>query len=397
MQTKIVLNGNDGKQIVGIGEASILELYEISSWDEIDSFIAAHRGETLFITISYELRHQILNGTTTSKKNEFPLIRIWQAEKVWTLQNEQIVSPQSDSENHNFFKEFNSTSEKASDFPVMNWQPKQSKTDYCSQVNYLKEHIQLGNMYEVNYCQEFYAENIHLESIQPIYNRLNKHTTTPFSAWIETEKWMVACASPERFIKKTASQLMSQPIKGTAPRGKNEEEDLHIQETLRASRKEQSENHMIVDLVRNDLSKIATKGSVNVDELVGLYTFPTVHQLISTISCEVKSDTTFTDILRATFPMGSMTGAPKKAAVQFSEETERFTRGLYSGSIGIIYPNGDFDLNVVIRSLIYDVEQQRVSCAVGGAITHLSNPEEEYIECQTKVGKILSLFGPSPW
>ena len=154
---------------------------------------------------------------------------------------------------------------------------------------------------------------------------------------------------------------------------------------------------MIVDLVRNDLSRIAEKGSVKVDELCGIYSFPTVHQMISTVSCELKKNTSFSDILKATFPMGSMTGAPKKAAVELAEKHEGFSRGFYSGSMGVIYPNSDFDLNVLIRTLVYERKTGKLSCGVGGAITMLSDAEAEYEECRVKVDKILSLFGTCQW
>ncbi|MNU92937.1 Aminodeoxychorismate synthase component 1 [compost metagenome] len=154
---------------------------------------------------------------------------------------------------------------------------------------------------------------------------------------------------------------------------------------------------MIVDLVRNDLSQIATKGSVLVDELCAVYSFPTVHQLISTVSCDLKENTSFSDILKASFPMGSMTGAPKKAAVELAEQYEGFSREFYSGSLGVIYPNGDFDLNVLIRTIVYNSQSKQLSCGVGGAITILSDAEAEYEECKAKVGKILALFGTCQW
>jgi para-aminobenzoate synthetase component 1 len=191
-------------------------------------------------------------------------------------------------------------------------------------------------------------------------------------------------------MKKTGTRLLSQPIKGTAPRGENAPLDEALKEQLKNDPKERSENIMIVDLVRNDLSRIAKKGSVEVTELCGIHTFETVHQMISTIECEVDEQVQFSAILNASFPMGSMTGAPKVEAMKIIDETEDFKRGLYSGSIGYISPSGDFDFNVVIRSLIYNREKKYLSCAVGGAITILSDPEKEFEECQTKIEKILT-------
>ncbi|MGB2088637.1 MAG: chorismate-binding protein, partial [Psychroflexus salarius] len=156
--------------------------------------------------------------------------------------------------------------------------------------------------------------------------------------------------------------------------------------------KELAENIMIVDLVRNDLSKLATKASVKVDELCRIYTFEQVHQMISTISCELKPNIDFTSILEATFPMGSMTGAPKIEAMKLAEAYETTKRGLYSGSIGYITPNGDFDFNVVIRSLLYNAKRAYLSYMVGSAITDQSIPENEYQECLLKGKALQEIF-----
>ena len=208
-----------------------------------------------------------------------------------------------------------------------------------------------------------------------MYFRLNTITKAPFSAFLNTEYHQMFCGSPERFLQKKGNKLISQPIKGTAARGNSEKEDLANKKTLQNKQKERSENIMIVDLVRNDFSKIAQKNSVKVDELCAIYSFETVHQMISTVCCEVKENTSFTDIIRATFPMGSMTGAPKLNAMKYIDELENFSRGIYAGSIGYIEPNGDFDFNVIIRSLVFNKEDKYLSCAVGGAITILSEPE----------------------
>ena len=236
---------------------------------------------------------------------------------------------------------------------------------------------------------KFYAENVQIEHPAEVYFKLNEITQAPFSCYISMPDFEVFCGSPERFIKKQSNKLISQPIKGTSKRGKSKQEDVGLKSILLNDPKERAENVMIVDLVRNDLSRIAKKNSVSVDELFGIYTFETVHQMISTISCEIEDSITFTDILKATFPMGSMTGAPKHSAMQLIEKHEDFQRGLYSGSIGYIAPNGDFDFNVVIRSLIYNTKNKYLSCPVGGAITIQSKPEAEYDECNTKVQSIL--------
>jgi len=177
---------------------------------------------------------------------------------------------------------------------------------------------------------------------------------------------------------------MRQGIKGTAKRSQVEKEDQELIQNLRNDQKERSENIMIVDLVRNDLSKTATKGSVEVKELCKVYTFRQVHQMISTVVSKVDSKTSPVDIICSTFPMGSMTGAPKISAMEIIENLEASKRGLYSGAIGYITPKGDFDFNVVIRSILYNEKKQYISYTVGGAITAKSDPDKEYEECLIK-------------
>ena len=191
-------------------------------------------------------------------------------------------------------------------------------------------------------------------------------------------------ATPERYIKKDGCKVISQPIKGTEKRSDNKKEDQQLALELSNDEKERSENIMIVDLVRNDLSRTAKKGSVKVKELCKIYTFDQVHQMISTVESKVKKSTNPIDIIETTFPMGSMTGAPKISAMQIIEELEETKRGLYSGAVGYISPKGNFDFNVVIRSILYNETKQYVSYSVGGAITAKSNPLKEYEECLVK-------------
>jgi para-aminobenzoate synthetase component 1 len=269
--------------------------------------------------------------------------------------------------------------------------PRLSKDEYLAKVKALQQHIQLGDIYEVNFCQEFYAENVAINPIH-IYHKLNKKSPTPFSCFVKHNDNYLLCASPERFIKKMGDEISSQPIKGTIKRGNSEAEDKVLKEQLKNDPKERSENIMIVDLVRNDLSKIAKKGSVKVDELCGIYTFPQVHQMISTVSAKIEKEVDFNTILKATFPMGSMTGAPKVRAMELIEEYETTQRGLYSGTVGFIDVNGDFDFNVVIRSITYNQKNNYLSYMVGGAITALSDPEKEYEECLLKAKAMLEVL-----
>lgn len=261
--------------------------------------------------------------------------------------------------------------------------PRISKISYIEKINKLKRHIQQGDIYEVNFCQEFYAEHVSINPID-IYFKLNEKSPTPFSCYVKHNGNYLLSASPERFIKKEGNKILSQPIKGTIKRGENKAEDEQLKQELLKDKKERSENIMIVDLVRNDLAKIANKNTVHVDELCGIYTFPQVHQMISTVKAEIKDDIDFNEILKATFPMGSMTGAPKVRAMELIEEYETAKRGLYSGAVGYIDSLGNFDFNVVIRSILYNQKTNYLSFFVGGAITSLSDPEKEYEECLLK-------------
>lgn len=258
-----------------------------------------------------------------------------------------------------------------------------SKEEYLIKVEALKQHIQLGDIYEVNFCQEFYAEDVEVDPVV-LYLELNRKSPTPFSCFVKHEDSYLMCASPERYMKKEGEHIFSQPIKGTISRGMDEKSDEQLKTQLRNDPKEQSENVMIVDLVRNDLAKVAKKNTVHVDELMGIYSFPQVHQLISTVSAKVNVDLPFERVLVATFPMGSMTGAPKIRAMELIEKYEETKRGLYSGTVGYIDPSNDFDFNVVIRSITYNAKNKYLSYMVGGAITALSNPENEYNECLLK-------------
>jgi len=266
-----------------------------------------------------------------------------------------------------------------------------NRESYINTVSKLKEHIQRGDIYEVNFCQEFYAENAELNPLAA-YFELNQCSPTPFSNFFKLRNRYIISATPERFICKRQDKLSSQPIKGTARRSANPEEDENIKEELRASEKERAENVMIVDLVRNDLTKCALPGTVKVDELCGIYSFEQVHQMISTVSCQLAEGTTLSHILRSSFPMGSMTGAPKIRAMQLIESFEQTRRGVYSGSVGYMAPNGDFDFNVIIRTMLYDADQKYLSFQVGSAITHQAIPENEYDECLLKAKAILQVL-----
>lgn len=257
------------------------------------------------------------------------------------------------------------------------------KDEYFSKVNKILEHIHRGDIYETNFCQEFYAENTCIHPLET-YQNLNNISNPPFASFVKLYDKYVLCASPERYIKKEEETIISQPIKGTSKRSENSEEDLQLKRHLENDEKERSENIMIVDLVRNDLSKTALKGSVKVEELCKIYTFDQVHQMISTVTSQVDKTTHPVDIIKSTFPMGSMTGAPKISAMNIIENLEETKRGVYSGSVGYFTPKGNFDFNVVIRSILYNETAQYISYSVGGAITAKSDPLKEYEECLVK-------------
>lgn len=375
-----LLEDND-QQLIALGQEAVYT----GRLDGCQEFIDLHKGKYIFTALSYDLKNQIEKlHSDNPGAILFP--------DLYLVVPKCVVAVEGSKENLLYGKiteDLKSTWDKLkgrsgdSIEQKVELKPRIDRKTYLQNVRALQDHIQRGDIYEVTFCQEFYAEGV---SINPFrtYARLKQLTNAPFSSFVQVDGKYLMCGSPERFLKKEGDRLISQPIKGTAKRGKNAKEDAEIKETLRSSEKERAENVMIVDLVRNDLSRIAERNSVKVDELFGLYTFLTVHQLISTISAKIKKETTFEDILRAMFPMGSMTGAPKISAMQLIEKYESFRRGLFSGSIGYISPDGDFDLNVVIRSILYDPSEAVVTYPIGGAITIQSSPEAEYEECMLK-------------
>ena len=387
------LNSNDGTGIVAFGNGPTLLLNENNSLDAIEAFLADHKGKYVFAYFAYDLKNAIENLSSQNIDNkEFPEAFLWVPECVVKMYGESFDFLQGEKETEHF-KFLNYFLEEETDQNYHAYQfdfkPCTSKEKYLKNVEKLKEHIQLGDIYEINYCQEYVAENVQLNFALDAYFKMNKITKAPFSSFWQMGDFNLFCGSPERYLRKSGKELISQPIKGTAPRSKNKQEDIALMEQLKNDPKERAENVMIVDLVRNDLSRIADKNSVEVSELLQVHSFETVHQLISTVKCKVPENISLTDVLRATFPMGSMTGAPKIKAMELIEKYEDFKRGIYSGTVGYITPKGDFDFNVVIRSLFYNRKTKKLSCAVGGAITIHSDPEKEFEECKTKIQRIL--------
>jgi para-aminobenzoate synthetase component 1 len=269
--------------------------------------------------------------------------------------------------------------------------PQISRDHYLESVKTIQKEILEGNTYEANFCQAYSGS---FDSWDPIaaFFRLNELSKMPFAALFKAKNLWLVSASPERFLKKTGSKLIAQPIKGTIQRGASLEEDAENREKLISSEKERAENLMITDLMRNDLARVSKTGSVRVEELFGIYPFPRVLQMISTVNSEVKPEVSFEQIIRATFPMGSMTGAPKISTMNIIDREERFKRGWFSGAFGWIDESGDFDFSVVIRSIIADWEAKKLYFGVGSAITIDASAELEYDECELKAQALFELL-----
>ena len=342
----------------------------------------------LFGYMSYDLK----NNLEDLKSNNFdalgfPDLYFFQPKKLFLLKGNNLEICYLNMCDDEIDEDFNEISLQISDFKFqisdLKIQQKIPKENYIHKVSKILKHICRGDIYEANFCMEFFAENAIINPLEK-YLKLNEISKAPLSVFFKNNKHFLLCASPERYIKKDNENIICQPIKGTSKRFLDEIEDEKSKLELSQNPKERSENIMITDLVRNDLSRTAQKGSVQVAELCKIYSFLQVHQMITTISSKLNPDFSVIDVLKTTFPMGSMTGAPKISAMQIIEDLEESKRGLYSGSVGYFTPNGDFDFNVVIRSILYNQEENYVSFSVGSAITSLSIPEQEYEECLLK-------------
>lgn len=383
-------------KIIAVGFVSELIVHNQDSFESLKQY--QHRvHDWIFGYLSYDLKNEL---EELSSENidllKFPNIYFFQPKYIFIFQEHSFDVYYL----HETFAEsdIDHLVEDINNFPIPDKRIQQtmkinsrfSKQEYLATVERLIEHIKLGDIYEVNFCQEFFA-NTTINPIE-IFQKLVSVSPMPFSCFFKLYDKYLMCASPERYVKKIENKIISQPIKGTAHKGINVQEDQKIMNELIESEKERAENIMVVDLVRNDLSRTAAKSSVKVEELCGVYTFRQVHHLISTIVSKLSDDCHFVDILKTTFPMGSMTGTPKISALKLIEKYEKTKRGIYSGSVGYITPEGDFDFNVVIRSMLYNSDTNYLSFSVGGAITALSIPENEYNECLVKAQAILNVL-----
>lgn len=350
----------------------------------------------LFGYLSYDLKNDIEDLHSNNFDGlEFPDLFFFQPKKLFLLKgnvleiqylflcDDEIESDFTAITNHQQQTANNNVTLSAVEGQQPKIQQRISKEGYLAKVTEMLSHIHRGDIYEANFCMEFYAENAPIEPVE-IYQKLNAISRPPFATYFKNNHQYLLCASPERYLRKEGNKVISQPIKGTAKRHSDKVLDEQSKTELAQNPKERSENVMIVDLVRNDLSHTATKGSVIVKELCEIYSFEQVHQMISTIVSTVEDATSPIEILKTTFPMGSMTGAPKISAMKIIEELEATKRGLYSGAVGYFTPNNDFDFNVVIRSILYNSKNEYLSFSVGSAITSQANPEQEYEECLLK-------------
>ena len=350
----------------------------------------------LFGYLSYDLKNdtEALHSRNFDGLN-FPDLFFFQPKKLFLLKGNELEMSylkMCDDEIESDFKTIvESQKSKFESNPAITIQQRVSKENYLSKVGTMLEHIHRGDIYEANFCMEFYAENSRINPFE-IYLKLNAISDPPFAAFLKNDKQFLMSASPERYLRKEQNKIISQPIKGTAKRSNDATEDENIKQELLASQKERSENIMIVDLVRNDLSKTAAKDSVQVEELCGAYSFKQVHHLISTIVSQLDIQSTGFEVIKTTFPMGSMTGAPKISAMQIIENLEETKRGVYSGAIGYFTPSGDYDFNVIIRSILYNAQKDYVSFSVGSAITAESMPEMEYEECLLKAKAMFTVL-----
>ena len=356
------------------------------------------KKDWLFGFLSYDLKRETENLSSENADGiGFPQMHFFQPKYVFIVRGSEVEidflpEVSSEKEVENIFEEIITRLPIADcRLPIAEITQRISKEAYLHTVNKIKQHIHRGDIYEMNYCMEFFSGDAEINPAE-VFLKLNEASQTPFSAFYRMNDHYLMCASPERFLKKERRKIISQPIKGTAGRGKNLLEDAELKELLSQNEKEKSENVMIVDLVRNDLSR--TCDNVRVDELFGVYTFKQWHQMISTVSGEMSENVHFVDVIKNAFPMGSMTGAPKIRAMELIEQYEKTKRGLYSGAVGYITPplfeerrlvdEADFDFNVVIRSILYNASSNYLSFQVGSAITANSITEMEYEECLLK-------------
>ena len=396
----------DSNELRGWGNGSIEYLAGLDSLNTTSSGLSElkkfhqDKKDWLLGFITYDYKNQ-LEELSSRNENQMPLPELCFFQPRYLFIKDQqgfrleYHSEASSEEIKKLMMRLQSQPTKPVALPIINFQPKVDADEYIKRVAQIQENIHRGDIYELNYCIEYFAAPAPIDPAAT-WLRLVEASPTPFSAFVKYQQQYTMCAAPERDLLHTNGHLVSQPIKGTAARAADPETDAHNKAMLAASEKERAENIMITDLVRNDLSRIAQQGSVKVEELCGLYGFRQVWQMITTITARLNGSRHWTDALATSFPMGSMTGAPKIKAMQLIDGYEETKRGIYSGAIGYITPTGDFDFNVVIRSLFFNESEQHLSFMVGSAITMGSKPEDEFKECQVKAAAMRKIFNQQP-
>lgn len=371
---------------------SLVEKSSQKAFEKLKNYIDT-TSDWLFGYLSYDLKNDIENLQSQNFDGlHFPELYFFQPEKIIFFTKESLIFSYSEAVSAEISTDFETlcqTKISPTDFSHLPTEKsvtinsRLTQEEYLQKVAQMKQHIAQGDIYEANFCQEFYIENAELNPLEAFWE-LNALSEPPFASFMRLGRNYILSASPERYLQRSGNVVISQPIKGTAKRSADKVIDEKLRADLQQSDKERSENIMIVDLVRNDLSLYAERGSVQVVELCKTYTFKQVHQLISTIRADIRPKVHSVDVIRATFPMGSMTGAPKVSAMQIIDNLEVSKRGVYSGAIGYFSPKADFDFNVVIRSILYNSEKKYVSFSVGSAITANSDAQKEYEECLIK-------------
>ncbi|MBI5915247.1 MAG: anthranilate synthase component I family protein [Bacteroidetes bacterium] len=388
--------GHDFECLLAVGVGSeLLKITEPGAFDALKSFLDEKR-DWLFGFLTYDLKNDVEPRLTSTSFDGlgFPALHFFQPEVVLEISSSSLTIHSRSELPEIIFEKLKNTVPKSEirNPKSPNVRSRISRTDYLDTVQAIRQHILRGDIYEMNFCQEFFAEDCELDAPATFW-RLNSVGKAPFSAFYKLHNRYLLCASPERFLKKTGRKLISQPIKGTIRRGRGAIEDDALLAQLYHSPKDRSENVMIVDLVRNDLARSCRAGTVQVEELFGVYRFEQVFQLISTVSGELEPSIHVVDAIRRAFPMGSMTGAPKVRSMELIEQYEQTKRGLYAGAVGYFAPQGDFDFNVVIRSIFYNETNRYLSFQAGGAIVFDSEPEAEYEECLLKAKGMFQVLG----
>lgn len=380
--------------LVGTGAKATVPMDGTDKLAALQRFHDTHR-DWLFGHITYDLKNELESMLTTSHpyKLGFPTITFFVPEVVCYIDRDATaLTIESFGDPRIVFADICSVGiAVAKPLPTLRLTRVIDRSTYLQTIDKLRTHIANGDCYEINFCNEGFCKDVSIDPMQ-VFHELNELSPAPFAAYYRLYDKYMMCASPERYLRKEDNILTSQPIKGTARRDADPQVDEKIKVNLENDIKERAENVMIVDLVRNDLSRCCETASIKVDELFGIYSFPQVHQMISTVSGKLKSDVPFIDAIRYSFPMGSMTGAPKYKVMQLIDEYEHSARELFSGTVGYITPSGDFDFNVVIRSLFYNAATKYLSYQTGGAITYDSAPEKEWDEMQLKAAALEKIF-----